>query len=87
MPGSNTSKSESDRRNQRSVGHVHFVLLNDGAARSQQLRITPNKFRPFPRNEYLSANGRDVINSFRSEATAVDDRGFIRSQKEKNSLK
>jgi hypothetical protein len=66
---------------------VHFVLLNDAAARSQQLRITPNKFRPFPRKEYLSANGRDVINSFRSEANTVGGRAFIRSQKEKNSLK
>jgi hypothetical protein len=64
-----------------------FVLLNDAAVRSQQLRITPNKFRPFPRNEYLSANVRDVINSSRSEATTMDKRRFIGSQKEKNLLK
>jgi hypothetical protein len=66
---------------------VHFVLLNDAAVRSQQLRITPNKFRPFPRNEYLSANVRDVINSPAPEATTMGGRGFIRGQKEKNSLK
>src|SRR6266404_9605855 len=40
----------------------HAILLDHGRARSQQVRITPNKFRLLPRNQSLSAAVEAVIN-------------------------
>jgi hypothetical protein len=38
-------------------------LLNQGIARSQQVRITLNKFRPSQGNDGLSVPGADVTNT------------------------
>jgi len=49
-----------------------YVLLNQGTARSQQVRITLNKFRPSQGNDDLSVPGADVTNtSFHRAITLV----------------
>jgi len=42
---------------------LHSDLLNQGIARSQQVRITLNKFRLPQGNHDLSVPGTDVINT------------------------
>jgi hypothetical protein len=42
---------------------LHSDLLNQGTARSQQVRITLNKFRRSQGNDDLSVPGADVTNT------------------------
>src|SRR5204862_7473560 len=42
--------------------NLHSAFLNHDAARSQQVRITLNKFRLSPGNDDLSGPGADVTN-------------------------
>jgi hypothetical protein len=64
-------------------------LLSQGTARSQQVRITLNKFRPSQGNDDLSVPGADVTNtSFHRAITLVikaADKRYSHEEEEENS--